>query len=260
MVLAGPIIRQGDNLQLFITSAIDVRVFSAVQIRYDDGTPDILTTPQIASGSARTTVLSESTTKAIKNGTIVNAAIFQITGGVARGQLYATLALSWYSLPICKGYVYDGHAVSMGEFIEASSGRGFLRSIDLGNPAAGAEYTTQTVPTNAVWRVLSFEGTLVADASGANRAPSVQYQDTGNNIVSSASSRDATIASETTVWSAFIGAQGTQDVTVSLAGHFALPDTRISGGYDVVFLTHGILAGDNWGDGQLLVEEWIEVP
>lgn len=187
-----------------------------------------------------------------------------VASGVKRGQLFVELQIGqkgrFYSLT--KGYVTATHGLSMGEFSGSGpgGGEGVIRSIDLGDPTGGNEFAVQSVPTNARWRVLSFQAQFVASATGANRAPSIQYRDGSNLIVANPITRDIIVASENVTVSAYIGAGGNQaDWTAATGGNFPLPDISIPEGYDLNFVTQALDGSDNWGDGQLLVEEWIEV-
>ena len=67
---------------------------------------------------------------------------------------------------ILAGYIYGTHTPSFPGVLEGSlDGRGFMRVISLGDPAAGSDYTDEAVPTNARWKVPGFIGTCVADAN-----------------------------------------------------------------------------------------------
>lgn len=148
--------------------------------------------------------------------------------------------------------------------MSVSEDRGLIRSIDLADPAAGAEYADQTVPTNAFWKIRGFAGQLVADATAAKRHFSIEVTD-GTVIVGSAGI--AIVSQEASSTRDFRGAPGLVGGWGDSAGsggtqiqHIAVALSRIGypQAYVLDFTTSNLVAGDNWGDGQLLVEEWIE--
>lgn len=146
-----------------------------------------------------------------------------------------------------------------GSFIfteEPGVGVGELRAVSLGNPAAGAEYSTQTVPAKCRWVVRSIRGRLSTDATVANRVTEVNVDDGTNAYaiwtwplpVTASSSPRLTLAT---------GAGDTANAAVSayciLGGIAALP---LAAGHRVSFSTNNLQAGDNWDAGFMFVEEW----
>jgi hypothetical protein len=79
---------------------------------------------------------------------------------------------------LLQGYVTDTSRLSFpGSPIRSSiEGPGVLRSITGTNPAANAEIS-ETVPTNARWRVHAIRFTLVTDANVANREVALTLDD-----------------------------------------------------------------------------------
>jgi hypothetical protein len=82
----------------------------------------------------------------------------QITSGttVERGQLYGTLSLDYpaeSSQALCKGYVYKGHRVTLGEFAEPgpAGGHGYIRQFTVVPPGAGSVPSPITQATNTIW-------------------------------------------------------------------------------------------------------------
>lgn len=189
------------------------------------------------------------------------------TSGVKRGQCYVAIHEADEDGRLLKrlarGYCYsDGGDVSLGQDTESGpgGGEGAILSIDLGNPAAGADYTDQTVPTNAVWRVIGFAGTLVADATAADRRLRLDKTDGTTSVGIVGIADYAITASQTRILRGMIGSPFFQDggigsesvIPIMLDGVAFLPEAFV-----VDFNTEGLVAGDNWGDGQLLVEEWL---
>ena len=247
-----PIIRQGDTLEVFVTSSIAASFTAFAQVRYDDGEPDILVIPERlhAGDSVQLNVRSSSVAK--RNGTVVAAAIMEIGATeVLRGQMYGTLALSWRFMPIARGYLYDGHAVVLGENVETgpTGGQGFIRSITGTDPAAGVEIS-ETVPTDLSWRLISLDVTIVAGAAAFN--PYFRITD-GTNEVWRSSSISVT-------------GGATEQMVLSQVGH------RVEAGNNLLSLPAGMImrpayvietaaitADDDYTAPQLLVEQWLEI-
>jgi hypothetical protein len=135
-------------------------------------------------------------------------------------------------------------------------GPGVIRAIVGSDPAAGAE-VSETVPTNARWRLLSFAVTLVTDATIANRLPALTFDD-GANVFGRYPVRNNEAASGTYVnsWGQGITAGAELNAVAVSAG---LPvNLVLQGGHRIRTITAAIVAGDNYGAPTYLVEEWIE--
>ena len=90
-----------------------------------------------------------------------------------RGQLYLTYGFGPSindRSTIAAGYLHKPYGLPMGTFQEPGpgGGEGYIRTVTGTDPAAGAE-VSETVPTNAFWRLRMFSAVLVADANAANR-------------------------------------------------------------------------------------------
>lgn len=135
-----------------------------------------------------------------------------------------------------------------------TEGPGDLRSVTGADPGAGAE-CSETVPTGARWRLLAWTATLVTDATVANREP-VLVVDDGALVLFQAAAGLNHAASTTRAYSA---AHGTARAAIATAQVVNIPiaDLILPAGARIRTLTSGIVAGDNWGAPQLLVEEWI---
>ncbi len=136
---------------------------------------------------------------------------------------------------------------------------GIVRSVDLGDPAAGADFANQTVPTDAAWRPRSWSGALVT-AVGSSLIVQGTFTD-GTVIVGGFRSSRAQGASATVNYYAGLGADpGAQTGALGNGDSHSinLPDLRLPEGYVIDWASQAIAAGDDWGDGQLLVEETIE--
>jgi hypothetical protein len=132
---------------------------------------------------------------------------------------------------------------------------GIVRSITGSDPAAGAEIS-ETVPTGARWRLLAIRFVLVTDATVANRNPALLFDD-GTNEYFAARGADNQTASLTVTYT---GGQGlNREASVSSRAVIALPaGVVLLAGHRIRTSTAGIVAGDNYGAPQYLVEESLE--
>lgn len=197
-------------------------------------------------------------------GWLLSAQIIASAGTPRRGQCFARLELvnglggAVSSLgTVLQGYVQDTTVLAYpGSPLEASaSGRGVVRSITGTDPAANTEIS-ETVPTNARWRLLAFKATLVADANVANRTIRVVVDDGATQLVVSEAGVNQTAGQTREHMAAAYGLAITSSSGVL---YEPLPtDVLLIGGWRLRTVTASIQVGDNWGAPQLLVEEWIE--
>ena len=158
---------------------------------------------------------------------------------------------------LLQGYVTDTARRGWpGSALDVSTeGRGVLRSLTGTDPAANVEIS-ETVPTNARWRLRAFAVTFVTDANAANREVALTVDD-GTTVLARVPFGFTHTASLTKLYSAFLGGfvnAAAQDLT-RLA---PLPDLELQGGFRLNTVTTNRQATDNFGAPQLLVEEWIE--
>ncbi len=81
-------------------------------------------------------------TRAATGGLWLHGIGVSIASPVNRGAAFVSLAIAdrGLVLALCSGYVYDAFAIADGVFGGPLEGRGNMRSIDLGDPAAAADY------------------------------------------------------------------------------------------------------------------------
>jgi len=171
-----------------------------------------------------------------------------VRGGGASAESLGTLL---------EGYVTDTQRRAWpGSPLEVSSiPPGVLRSITGTDPAANVEIS-ESVPTNARWRLLALLATLVTDANAANRDVALTIDD-GTTVVGRFPAAQNDVASQTT---RFLWTSGgariaiAQDRTIVIP----IPDVWIPDGYRFKTVTTGLQVTDNWGPPQLWVEELIE--
>lgn len=126
--------------------------------------------------------------------------------------------------------------------------------VSLGDPAAGAEYATQTVPTLERWLVRSFAGACLTDATVVNRRLALAWDDGSNVYARSAANLNFTAG---TTWAHSVGLDATQSSQAFSPITWAQPRVLMSAGHRLSFATGGLTAGDNWGAGYLVAEKWV---
>jgi len=157
---------------------------------------------------------------------------------------------------LLEGYVTATQRLAWpGSPIRASiEGRGFLRSFTGTDPAAGAEIS-ETVPAGARWRLVAMSMPFITDATVVNRFPTLVIDD-GANAYHESSVGAAAVAS--TTYRLTAGAFGVATAVTPLAYLIPTPaDLLIPAGHRIRTATTGMVAGDNYGAPQMLVEEWI---
>lgn len=171
-------------------------------------------------------------------------------------------SLGDFLAPLISNYVVGGTLPCWpgSPVIGSRQGPGLIKTISLGNPAAGAEFATVTVPSNARWRVRGFAAQLVTAAGGGSRNLRFDYSD-GSNIVGGGLSTANQGASTTVNYRGGIGlAPATAaNIGTTLTGPVQLHDLILLAGYTIAFVTANLQAADDWGAGFLQVEEWIHI-
>lgn len=200
----------------------------------------------------------------LDEGVLLNFSVRPSAGAPRRGQTWVMVELvrgfTGAILPIgvlAQGYVSETERLiwPRGPYPGSTEGRGVLRTIVGTDPAANTE-STETVPTNARWRLLNWRIALVTDATVGNRTVQLVIDD-GTNAIHLIPAHTTQPASQTFAYEAFsIGAAG---FAVSNSLFLPMPpDLELHGGYRVRTSTGSIQAGDNYGAPVLLVQEWIE--
>jgi hypothetical protein len=197
-------------------------------------------------------------------GYLVHAAVTKLAGNPTRGTTLASLqvarppvgsfATKWF---LGQDYITGMDAVywPFGRNIPGVEGPGFLRSVQVTNPAAGADWT-QTVPAGARWAVRAFGALFTAGAAVGNRNIRPQLDD-GVNVLYRSTTDVSVIANGTLgVFGSPVFLKTTVDTTQALV---PIPvSTVLFAGWRIGVATAGILAADQWSFINLLVEEWLE--
>jgi len=187
------------------------------------------------------------------------------SGGVKVGACWVRAILvyggpKWHSFPVllAAGYVAElsGLAWPYPRYIHPCEGPGRPRVIVGTDPAPGNQIT-ETVPTGARWRLLTFRAQLTTNATVVDRLVFLGF-DTGTQVVWVSVPVFSQSASQTWGYHWAAGLQAR-----SLAGaqicQDALPDyVVLPAGFVIRTITAGMQAGDDWEAPNYLVEEWSE--
>lgn len=198
------------------------------------------------------------------DGWLLSASVFASGGTPRRGQCYVVVDLmrgdataATPLVTLVQGYVsVQERRTWPGTLLEPMAALpGALRSITGTDPGAGVE-VSETVPTNARWRLLAIMATLVTDGTVQNRDAALTLDD-GATVFARFPAGQAQAATLTTryVWTPG-GARFTivGDRTIVIP----IPDVSLADGFRLKTVTTLLAAGDNWGAPQLFVEELIE--
>lgn len=168
-----------------------------------------------------------------------NAGGFDIVATLMAGQLTQAAPLSWpFSVPV-----------------RPTDGQGFVRSVQVGNPAAGAEWSF-SVPNFSRARVRSVFFTLQTAAAVATRIVTLVVDD-GANIVGQFAANVTQIASLTETYTA----SAAPFVTTSLGTSEYIPlppDLLLEQGFRIRTVTTAIQGADQYSTISLLIEQWTE--
>lgn len=201
----------------------------------------------------------------VGEGFLLNVQIRATSGTPRIGQIFAILDLVRGTgstvqplATLWSGYVTDTTPCGWPGVVpmRSTDGPGVIRSITGTDPAAGLEIS-ETVPTNARWSLLALRAALVTDGTVANRVAQLTLDD-GTTVfdVSPWTSNHTAGLTFQYNW-----AQGYGSTVAGASSNLGLSlprDMRLMGGFRIRTVTAAIVAGDNWGAPQLLVEEWIE--
>lgn len=196
----------------------------------------------------------------------------QTTGGTVAGtssspgmvveagwKLRAVVTQTGQGAPVSVGF--NGRVTSIlreGGYIHSvapGTGPGEVRTLDLANPAAGADHDTVTVGAKTLLRLNTFRGLFVTDATVANRAFRAILSDSSGNQYGRFFAIVGQAAGETRTYVGWVNAPA---YASAVDGQIIvpLPDIKMPAGHTIDFDTNNIVAGDNWAQGFGLVEEW----
>jgi hypothetical protein len=230
------------------------------------GGPDGVTRPFLYTlGNPPGTRAATAQVFTLEEGVLLAVQVYASGALLTRGQCYVRLELmqgvaaSALSLgTILADYVTSNvPAAYPGAGIRHSlDGPGALRSITQANPAAGADLSI-TVPANVRWRLWTFRAQFISSAVVATRIPQLQLTDGTNIVYEAASATQGASQNITNEWSpAGAADRTTSGNAVNNAAGFPL---WLAAGWQLKTQTLLIDVGDQWGNIDYVVEEWIDV-
>jgi hypothetical protein len=199
----------------------------------------------------------------LNDGTLVGVAVHP-TVAVQRGQTFVRIGLARGTgnpeqVILAQDYVTAAAPLAWpgGRMSSPTEGPGAIRIIIGTNPPPGIGYSTETVPTNAVWELRSISATLVTDATSTVRLPVIEIlldETTPLYYYGSPTSQLGNL----TVNHFFVQA-GTEHATRDSTRVGMLPlGARLRGGLQIRYRVSNMQAGDDLSSPRLLVEEWID--
>ena len=200
----------------------------------------------------------------LAEGYLLSAVVFPSVGAPRRGQTFVELGLlrgrgvaADVLDVLARDYVAIEEPLAFpgGPIRSSLEGPGAVLSITGTDPAAGAEIT-ETVPTDARWKLRAFRYTLVTDATAANRQSAVQLSD-GSTAFHRGRVHTAQTATQTHAYNHSLQNHFQANVA-SVNYQNILPDVLLGAGFTIATITGALQGGDDYGAPQLLVEEWIE--
>lgn len=182
------------------------------------------------------------------------------TTGVKRGECYVRITLQAGGFDIAAlsaGYLTDDRQIQWppGLFESSTEGPGLIRYIRGTDPAANVNFS-ETVPTNARWRLISLLVTLVTDANAANRFMQLTFDNTTSDMYQ-LPAPEAQIAGLTRLYAYGIGAHLNLS-PINTRYSIPLPELILRGGDRVNSVVTNMQAGDDIALPEIMMEEWIE--
>jgi len=263
-------IKEGDKLRTSTIANTVLTCDTVATILYDDGKTGQLRIPDFAVVDTRTLEDFQSTDSARMDGWVVDAYAGVKANG-KRGQCFAQVVIwdgSQFRAVLCRGYIYALRNISLGEFTEPGpgGGEGFIRTVTGTNPAANAE-ASDAVPSNAIWKLLSYSIVLVADANAANRTLRFVIDDgaaanrrwvTEDTTAITAGQTRTRVIQRGYKAAMNIGGSGLTDTDTIASITDTLPDDLVMvEAYRMRTITPGLQATDNYAAPIFQVEEWL---
>jgi hypothetical protein len=270
-------IRTGQTIYGLIWSNAVFNVFGKWMVIYDDGDKEMWPFGTTVTLSTRAPVALTTNQVAKKDGWVVDGyingsgAAFPAQRGQAWTQAFIidpTIVTEAVDSLLCGGYLYTGHPVPLGAFVEPgpAGGHGMLRVGFSGVDQAAGTFPVDYVPVGAIWRLRGYEAVLVTDATVGNRGFALLIDDgTAANREFGANNTNTQAATLTRTWAWWIGTEGTgtsfTDTQVLLPAYNLKNDILMFGGITRIRLastgTLAFTATDDFGPPTLFVEEWV---
>lgn len=196
------------------------------------------------------------------------SATAQATVALTRGQTFIRMDLTRGNAPFpgvaspqAQSLVHD-YVTAAGtvgfpgtRVIGPTEGPGWIHSLQVPNPAAGADWTLTTL-ANQRLRVESLTAVFTASATVANRTPELIWDDGGNIMF--VDDVNANIVAGQVIQVSSTGTNIPTGVVTTILHVTMPPGMILVPGHRVRTNTPGIQAGDQWSAIFLNVEEWID--
>lgn len=178
---------EGDRFRLSSNSSTGDDIRADINVTYDDGTDAAFPIIQTTS-TDRTEATTHSAGRATSKG-FVTMAFSGFTGvgtTTRRGQLYARIFMvdrnDVLRQALARGYLYQAGDISLGQFVEPSSGRGFSRNRALADDVTPVDIEHTLGITNALRRIDGFIWYYHCSSDSANRTLRVSMRDMGDGL------------------------------------------------------------------------------
>jgi hypothetical protein len=261
----------GQTIAGFVWSNTAFTLEGQFTIVYDNGEKDRWIVPSTASGSSRAGVIWQTGRVTKDDGWVVDGYItghdtipaqrgqafvgaFVVPAPVAQGQVFT----GW----IGSGYVYNGHAVGVGEITEPgpAGGQGAITRVTKAATAVGGAtgLVLAAVPTGAQWRWIAGFSKYQASATVGTRTIEERFRDASGNFF-----LESTLLSPTVNQAAeFEFGPGFGFATASLLGgnltaQFPSPDRGLPAGYDLFVVDPAAIDAADTATLEAQVEEWV---
>lgn len=200
----------------------------------------------------------------VVEGFLLGLQLFAQTGSPQRGQTFVyaeivrppTGTVIGYNT-LVSDYLTAGDTLGWpgGAIRQSVEGPGFLRSVAVPNPAAGADWS-QAVPSNARWRLQCAAMQLVTGAAVANRAVECNLSDPTTTYWLGEPTQ--TVPASTTVRISFGNSVPTAAANVTDIISAQPSGVIQPAGHTINSRTFTLQAADQFSSINLLVEEWID--
>lgn len=201
----------------------------------------------------------------LAEGYLLSVTVNTPTAAVRKGQMFANISLvrgtsaaPLFVYDLTEGYVVAGNDIGW-PFVDSLTsvdGEGFVKSAQIGNPAAGADWSG-AVPVGVRWRFQSITAQLVTSGVAGNRVVTLQVKDSGGNLMASIPPLNAQIAGQTVIYTW----ADSFPLTLSQGNALApLPaNMKVFQQWTVGVSTTNKDVGDQWSNISLNVQEWLEL-
>jgi len=174
-------VRKNDRLLLRIVNSVAAVLSCRIRVLYDNGMDDDLFINPETGTADRVVTIVQGTNRALENGWIVGGEATVSSVATKRGQFYLDISTTDGSTvtPMAKGYVYDGHSLTPGEFTEAGpgGGEGFRSLVVLISTTGDNDAAVAMAATNAFRRVYGLALYYNCAAVAATRTMRIGYRD-----------------------------------------------------------------------------------